>query len=276
MRKELFMSVYDDNFLDDEQKKKIAAFTEEWNKAYAAGDRAGMDAAHAAAERVRAQAGYSGGENGGSYIELGGGSSGSSAGLGYGGASTLKSYEAQVDAVNDVYDRALEAHLAGLRSAYEESAAAAKAAKEAIPGIYQDEKNDLAAQSAIAEKNFEEIAAGTGLASGARGQVRLAMENTRQAGMSELGKQEGADLAEAERFEAELMRTYQNGIVEAVASGEYERAAALLEEYRRAGQSNVTVSKDQADEFYRWRQQRAKEIDEASERLRKEAEASGR
>lgn len=251
-------SVYDENLLTDEQRKRLAAFTAEWERACAAGDRAGMDAAHAAAEAVRAEAGYSGGGNGAGYTPLG-------------GPAALEAYVPQVDAVNDAYDRALEARIGGIRAAYEESAAAARAAKEAIPGIYQDRKNDLAARSAVAEKNFEEIAAGTGLASGARGQARLAMENSRQAGMSELDRQEGADMAEAERLEAELRRACQNGIAEAVANGEYERAAALLEEYRRAAQSRADVSKDQADEFYRWRQQRAKELDEAAERLRKEA-----
>lgn len=265
-------SVYDDQFLTDDQRRQVEAFKAEWERANAAGDQAGMDAAHAAAERVRAQQGYSGGEDGGGYIELGSWESGLLSG---GGPARLRAYEPQTDAVNKTYDEALRAQIAGLKSAYEESAAAARRAKEAVPAIYQGEKNALAAQSETAERNFNEYAAGTGLASGAQGQARLAMENARQAGLSELGRQEASALAGAESAEAELKRAYQDGIAKAVADGAYERAAALLEEYRKAAQSAVTVSGDQADEVFRWRQQMAKEIDEAAARLRKQAGTAG-
>ena len=146
-----------------------------------------------------------------------------------------------------------------------------KESREAVPQVYQEEKNDLAARSAVAERNFEEYAAGTGLASGARGQARLAMENTRQNGMSALNAQEGAALSEIDRQEAELKRAYQDGIAKAVAEGAYERAAALLDEYRKAEESRVSVSQKQADEYYRWRQELTKELEAEAERLRKEA-----
>lgn len=269
------ISVYDDSFLTEEQKKQIRAFTQEWQRANAAGDQAGMDAAHAAAERVRASAGYSGGDGGWEYHELGAGGakSGGTGGKipGQGTPTALASYAPREKEVNDLYDAALERELAELKAAYEENAAAVRGAREAIPQVYQGEKNDLAAQSAVAERNFEEYAAGTGLASGARGQARLAMENTRQAGMSALDAQEGAALAEADRQEAALKRAYQDGIARAVAEGAYERAAALLEEYRKAEESRVSVSQKQADEYFRWRQELAKEIEAEAERLRKEA-----
>ncbi len=270
------LSVYDDSFLDEEQKNKIRAFTQEWWRAHEAGDQAGMDAAHAAAERVRAQAGYSGGEGGWEYHELssskaGAGTSGGT--LGQGTPAALKSYEPREKEVNDLYDAALGRELAGLKTAFDTNVAAAKESREAVPQVYQDEKNDLAARSAVAERNFEEYAAGTGLASGARGQARLAMENTRQNGMSALNAQEGAALSEIDRQEAELKRAYQDGIAKAVAEGAYERAAALLDEYRRAEESRVSVSQKQADEYYRWRQELTKELEAEAERLRKEAGA---
>ena len=269
------ISVYDDSFLNEEQKKQIRAFTQEWWRAHEAGDQAGMDAAHAAAERVRATAGYSGGDGGWEYHELGSSKAGAGASgvgaLGQGTPAALASYEPREKAVNDLYDAALGRELAGLRAAYEAGSAAVKESREAVPRVFQDEKNDLAAQSAVAERNFEEYAAGTGLASGAKGQARLAMENTRQAGMSALDAQEGAALAEADRQEAELKRAYQDGIAKAVAEGAYERAAALLEEYRKAEESRVSVSQKQADEYFRWRQELTKELEAEAERLRKEA-----
>lgn len=61
--------------LNEEQKKQVQAYKDQWAAASAAGDQAGMDAAHAAAEAVRAQAaggGYSGGSDGGGYSLLSG------------------------------------------------------------------------------------------------------------------------------------------------------------------------------------------------------------
>lgn len=49
------------------QQKEMAQHKTAWDKAAAAGDQVGMDAAHKAAESLRAKAGYSGGANGGAY-----------------------------------------------------------------------------------------------------------------------------------------------------------------------------------------------------------------
>lgn len=51
-----------------EDQDALAAAGEAWNKANAAGDKAGMDAAHAQAEAIRNNYGYSGGSDGSQYI----------------------------------------------------------------------------------------------------------------------------------------------------------------------------------------------------------------
>lgn len=53
--------------LTAEQQAGISQAKVDWQKAYEAGDQAGMDAAHQRAEGFRSQAGYSGGANGGAY-----------------------------------------------------------------------------------------------------------------------------------------------------------------------------------------------------------------
>lgn len=51
----------------------IRQYTENYNRAYAAGDKAGQQAAHDAAERIRSKYQYSGGTDGSDYIKLGSG-----------------------------------------------------------------------------------------------------------------------------------------------------------------------------------------------------------
>lgn len=237
------VSTYDEQFLTDEQKNQLKAFTDAWNRASEAGDQAGMDSAHAAAERVRAQAGYSGGADGGQY-----------SGLGVQSAympSTLPSYQAQTDAVNRLYDAAQMAEISGLRSAYDANKAVLDAQRDVIPEIYQAQKNSAAAQAEIAGKNFNEYAGASGLNSGAGGQARLAMSNQLQGDLTALGNEEAAAQRELENSIAQLKIKYRNDIASAVANGEYRRAAALLEEYQREQESAVSVAGSQADENYR-------------------------
>ena len=65
------LSSWDKSNLSSSQQSAIQKATDDYNKAMAAGDRAGMNAAHAAAESIRNQAGYSGGGDGSSYISTG-------------------------------------------------------------------------------------------------------------------------------------------------------------------------------------------------------------
>ena len=54
--------------MSDLDRAALDAAKASWNKAYAAGDRAGMDAAHKQAESIRGNYGYSGGDDGSQYI----------------------------------------------------------------------------------------------------------------------------------------------------------------------------------------------------------------
>ena len=250
------ISTYDEQFLNDEQKRQLQAFTDAWNRANAAGDQAGMEAAHAAAERVRAQAGYSGAGEGGGYVDLGTKQSESKT---Y--TPTPKpepytpaqppSYQPQVDAVNQLYDAQREATLAALKSAFEANSSTLEAQRAEIPGVYQAQRNSVAAESERAGHNFNEYAAAAGLNSGAGGQAALARSNQLQGDLSALGQQEAAEQRKLESEIAQLKIQYQNEIAAAIAQGEYERAAALLEEYKRAAESKVTTAQAQADENYR-------------------------
>ena len=258
------ISVYDEQFLNDEQRKRLRAFTDAWNEANARGDQAGMEAAHAAAERVRAEANYSGTRDGSGYVGFdaagGGGQSagnggawsgGQNAGSGVYSPAQLTGYRAGVREVNDLYDAARERKLAQLKTAFDQSVEALRAERAELPGVYDSQKNAAAAQSEQAGRSFNEYAAASGLNSGTAGQAALARSNQLQGDLAALGRQEAAEQADIARRESQLRTQYADDVAAAVAQGEYDRAAALLEEYRRAETSRVDTAREQADENYR-------------------------
>ena len=258
------ISVYDEQFLNDEQRKRLRAFTDAWNEANARGDQAGMEAAHAAAERVRAEANYSGTRDGSGYVGFdaagGGGQSagnggawsgGQNAGSGVYSPAQLTGYRAGVREVNDLYDAARERKLAQLKTAFDQSVEALRAERAELPGVYDGQKNAAAAQSEMAGRSFNEYAAASGLNSGTAGQAALARSNQLQGDLAALGRQEAAEQADIARRETQLRTQYADDVAAAVAQGEYDRAAALLEEYRRAETSRVDTAREQADENYR-------------------------
>ena len=258
------ISVYDEQFLNDEQRKRLRAFTDAWNEANARGDQAGMEAAHAAAERVRAEANYSGTRDGSGYVGIdaagGGGQSagnggawsgGQNAGSGVYSPAQLPGYRAGVREVNDLYDAARERKLAQLKTAFDQSVEALRAERAELPGVYDGQKNAAAAQSEMAGRSFNEYAAASGLNSGTAGQAALARSNQLQGDLTALGQQEAAEQADIARRESQLRTQYADDVAAAVAQGEYDRAAALLEEYRRAETSRVDTARQQANENYR-------------------------
>lgn len=216
----------------------INNFKAQYEASKAQGDQAGMSAAHAGAEAVRAQYGYSGGVDGSEYIVPMAGNGG--------GGTRLPSYEAQIDAANKLYDAAMQKHLAALQSAYDNSKMNMEQYKSTLPEIYQAQANTISANAEKEKANFNEIAAQQGMNAGAGSQAQLALNNAEQAAMTDVRVAEANAMKEAEHELSALYVNYQNAITEAVASNEYERAAALLEEYQKAAESVVETAYRQA------------------------------
>ena len=93
---------------------------------------------------------------------------------------------------------------------------------------------------------FNEYAAASGLNSGTGGQAMLAFSNQLQNDLNDLYLGEANALTEAQNQITLLTMDYQNAIAEAVANNEYERAAALLQEFQMQAQSVVETAKAQA------------------------------
>lgn len=217
----------------------INSLKQAYEASKAAGDTAGMASAHNQAEAIRAKYGYSGGTDGSEFYQI-------EMPEEQIPMQGLPIYEAQVGATNSVYDAALKAAMAALDSAYEKSRFEAEAAMGKLPAIYQQKANAIAANAEKERQAFNESAAASGLNSGTGSQASLAMSNAMQNDLGVVRTAEANAIADAQNQLTLLYIEYQNGIAEAIANNEYERAAALLSEYQRQAQSVVDVAQAQA------------------------------
>lgn len=161
--------------------------------------------------------------------------------------AALQGYEAQTGAVNQVYDAQNAAQLAALRQAYENSRAEAERGMSKIASAYQQQKNTTAAESEVARRNYQEQAAASGLNAGNRGQAALAFSNQLQSNLGQLSTAEANAMSDAQFELNRLYSDYQNQISQAIAQNNYERAAALLQEYQTAQKSKVETALNQAN-----------------------------
>lgn len=230
---------YLDQGLTADEKAKVDAISKQWFAAMAQGDKKKADALHAQAEYIRAQHGYSGGTDGSEYHGL-------EAEEGKLFLPTLPTYTPQIDQTNSLYDAALSKSKAALEAAYNSSKLALEQAKAKIPATYQAKANTVAANAEKEKQAFNEQAAHSGLNTGTGSQVQLSMANQAMADQASIRAAEANALQDAENQLSALYVEYQGNIAQAIANNEYDRAAALLAEYKQAAQSVVDVASDQA------------------------------
>lgn len=189
--------------------------------------------------------------------------------------TTLPKYEAQTDAVNKVYDTANSASMAALENAYNQSKAQAEAAAQKIPATYQAQANAVAAQSERDKQAFRETAGASGLNVGTGSQAALAQNNQLQSDLTRIRTAEADAKQDMDNRLNQLYITYQGSIAEALANNEYERANALLGEYKQAASSAVTVAQNQATLDRQWEQTQYNRNLQNAETLAKYGDFSG-
>lgn len=149
----------------------------------------------------------------------------------------------QGQAINDLYDAKKQSQLQQLESAYQASRSEAEAARDKLPGQYQQQANDLAAQYERNRRNFNIQAAGAGLNSGTASQTALAQNSAYQRDMGALRTAQADAMTEADRGIAELERQYQANVSSAIADNDYQRAQALLNEYNNGYTRDLNTAK---------------------------------
>ena len=149
----------------------------------------------------------------------------------------------QGQAINDLYDAKKQSQLTQLESAYQASRAEAEAARDKLPGQYQQQANDLAAQYERNRRNFNLQAEASGLNTGAASQAALAQNSAYQRDMGNLRTSQAEAMTEADRGIAELERQYQANVSSAIADNDYQRAQALLNEYNNGYTRDLNTAK---------------------------------
>ena len=149
----------------------------------------------------------------------------------------------QGQSINDMYDAKKQSQLNQLESAYQASRSEAEAARERLPGQYQQQANDLSAQYERNRRNFNLQAAGAGLNSGTASQAALAQNSAYQRDMGALRTSQAEAMYDADRNIAELERQYQANVSSAIADNDYQRAQALLNEYNNGYTRDLNTAK---------------------------------
>ena len=149
----------------------------------------------------------------------------------------------QGKAVNDLYDAKQQSQLTQLESAYQASRADAEAARDKLPGQYQQQANDLSAQYERNRRNFNLQAENSGLNTGAASQAALAQNSAYQRDMGALRTAQADAMTEADRGIAEMERQYQANVSSAIADNDYQRAQALLNEYNNGYTRDLNTAK---------------------------------
>lgn len=155
---------------------------------------------------------------------------------GGGSSSGSKDYSSYI---NEMYGAKQDAALAALESAYQKNTAALDQAEEQLPGTYQNAKNQTAASSEQAKRNFAEYAAANGLNSGAGGQAELSRSMTLQGNLNSLSEAQADALSDLNLQRTQLESDYNSAIATARADGNYELAGALYQEKVRRQEADT-------------------------------------
>lgn len=159
--------------------------------------------------------------------------SGSTGGTNVGGTSGGGSGYDLSEWLKKQYASALEGELAGLKDAYEKNAASLDDEEARLSGIYDPQRNRIAAQNALAKRVWDERAAANGLSSGANGQAELARSSVMQRDLASIGEEEANARADVSLRKKNLTIEYTNAITQARANGQAELAKALYNELVR-------------------------------------------
>jgi hypothetical protein len=192
--------------------------------------------------------------------------------------TTFTSATSQADSINDYYDQYIASQQEQEKASYDANLEALDYQQSKIAPEYKKQREAVASQQAIADKNFRESAAASGINTGAGSQYALASQNAYQGNITTLRQAEAEAQADVEETRRQTTASYQAAVAQALSNGNLARAQALYEEAVRVDESIVAVAQAQAQENYNswyssYLQQQAKTEDEATAYQQKLAKA---
>lgn len=149
----------------------------------------------------------------------------------------------RVNEINRMYDAQQQARQNELQTAYDISRSEMQAAADKIAPQFQTQANANAVDWERQRRNFLEGANMNGINTGASSQAQLAMMGQQQKTANNIRMAQANAQTEADRQMANLTAQYQADIRSALANNDYQRAAALLDEYNNGYQRDLETAK---------------------------------
>ena len=146
--------------------------------------------------------------------------------------------------IADMYDAQINAQRAALQEQGSQALSDAISNREKIADTYNAQRNAASVDWERQRRNFLEGAATSGINTGSRSQAELSMNSMYQRTQTALGNAQAQAETEANRNIADIKRSTQASINEAIAKNDYQKAAALLDEYN--AQYNRAVERAEA------------------------------
>ena len=134
--------------------------------------------------------------------------------------------------INSMYDAYLEAQNQQYKKALDQGVAAQEEARAGVAKGYQTAANDLSVQAERNRRNMNMQALANGLNTGTGSQMQLAANQAYLKNYGNLRGEEAAQNAAIDRAIANLKVDYENNIAQALADNNFQRASALMEDYK--------------------------------------------
>lgn len=158
------------------------------------------------------------------------------------GLTSASTTQDRVNEINRMYDAQQQARLNELENAYNMSRSDMQAAADKILPAYQTQANANAVDWERQRRNFLEGANMNGINTGASSQAQLAMMGQQQKTANNIRMAQANAQAEADRQMANLTAQYQADIRSALANNDYQKAAALLDEYNNGYNRDLAMA----------------------------------
>ena len=149
----------------------------------------------------------------------------------------------RTNAINDMYEAQKQNQLTQLEDAYKQNVQSQEQAISKIDPFYQQKANDLASQYERNRRNFNQQADRNGLNTGAASQAALAQNSAYQLDMGALRTAQADAMNEAQQRLASLEQQYKSSVAQAIASNDYDRAKALMNEYNNQENRDLNTAK---------------------------------
>lgn len=164
------------------------------------------------------------------------------------GNSTIDDYNAgREQRLRETFDAGKQSAIAALQTAYDRSRVELEAARDKIPGMFQERGNEVASEYERQRRNNNIQAAATGINTGAGSQMQLAQSNAYQSAQAGLRESENEALIDADQGLVNLKMDFENKVAEAIANNDYELAKMLFDEYGDQYQRIMTQAQHLAE-----------------------------